>query len=63
MFINVKYVLDNFYMLYGVNEFYYFSHFGLFYSCILFCIQGLSQKVVDICYNTSLCIKNSMKFV
>ena len=26
-------------------------------------IRGLSQKVVDFCYNTRLCIRNSMKFV
>ena len=26
-------------------------------------ISGLSQKVVDVCYNTRICIRNSMKLV
>ena len=26
-------------------------------------IRGLSQKVVDFCYNMRLCFRNSMKFV
>ena len=26
-------------------------------------VRGLSQKVVDFCYNTRLCIRNSMKCV
>ena len=26
-------------------------------------VRGLSQKVVDFCYNTRLCVRNSMKFV
>ena len=25
--------------------------------------RGLSQKVVDFCFNTRLCIRNSMKFI
>ena len=34
--------------------------------CLFVCailIEGLSKKVVDFCYNTRLCIRNSLKFV
>ena len=30
---------------------------------LIFAVRGLSHKVVDFCYNTRLCVMNSMKFV